>query len=63
MTEHGLRVGDTIQADGKTMGYNDEIEILDSDKKTRFINLDKGNRGMAFKRGGITQMMRNRRGM
>jgi hypothetical protein len=52
MTEHGLRVGDTIQADGKTFGYKDEIQVIDSDKKRRFVNLDKGNRGMGFGKGG-----------
>jgi hypothetical protein len=52
LTEHGLRVGDTIQADGKTFGYKDEIQVIDSDKKRRFVNLDKGNRGMGFGKGG-----------
>ena len=62
LTEHGLRVGDRIEADGKTFGYKDEIQVIDSDKKRRFVNLDKGNRGIGFKRGGITEMLRNRRG-
>ena len=52
LTEHGLRVGDIIQADGKTFGYKDEIEVIDSDKKRRFVNLDKGNRGIGFNKGG-----------
>jgi hypothetical protein len=63
LTEHGLRVGDTIQADGKTFGYKDEIQVIDSDKKRRFVNLDKGNRGMGFGKGGkieqIDKMLSN----
>jgi hypothetical protein len=63
LTEHGLRVGDRIEADGKTFGYKDEIQIIDSDKKRRFVNLDKGNRGQGFAKGGnISSMLRNRRG-
>lgn len=44
MTEHGLRVGDRIEADGKTFGYKDEIQVIDSDKKEHIVNLDKGRR-------------------
>ena len=55
MTEHGLKVGDRIEADGKTFGYKDEIQVIDSDKKRRFVNLDKGKR---YDNGGGVENVR-----
>lgn len=56
LTEHGLRVGDTIIED---FG-DDEIGVRSSNRDFHRINLDKGKR---FSKGGnVSSMLRNRRG-
>jgi hypothetical protein len=57
MTEHGLMEGDEIKKDFSNVRPN-VISVM-NDKKVYFVDLDKGER---YKRGGITQMLRNRRG-
>ena len=54
LTEHGLRVGDRIEADGEKMGYNNTISVLDDSKRRHIVNLDKGerSRAMTYKNGG-----------
>jgi hypothetical protein len=61
MTEHGLRVGDEIVRDYSEHGFN-EVQVKDGYKNNYVVNLDKGIRSKPFKKGGITQMLRNRRG-
>ncbi len=57
LTEHGLRVGDTIIED---FG-DDEIGVRSINRDWHRINLDKGKR---FAKGGnVSSMLRNRRGM
>jgi len=47
MTEHGLRLGDTIVAKGV---YT--IEVKDSENKMHFVNLNRGTREDYYGKGG-----------
>ena len=57
MTEHGLRVGDTIWGESKDLN---QVFVKNNDE-WKTINIDKGQR---FAKGGnVSSMLRNRRGM
>ena len=58
MTEHGLKVGDTITDD---MFWEDKIVVKNKEGKKHLIDLDKGKR--YANGGGVDKMMRSRRGM
>ena len=59
LTEHALKVGDTIMGEDRIR--KDEVIVIDSNKNTHYVNLDKGQR---FNNGGgVDSMMRSRRGM
>jgi hypothetical protein len=47
MTEHALKVGDTIMGEDRIR--KDEVIVIDSNKNTHYVNLDKGQR---FNNGG-----------
>jgi len=47
MTEHALKVGDTIMGEDRIR--KDEVIVIDSNKNTHYVNLDKGQR---FGNGG-----------
>jgi len=60
MTEHGLEIGDEI-IENRRFGRGDEELVVYNrkNKEKHFVNLDEGKR---YKKGGITEMLRNRRG-
>lgn len=47
MTQHALKVGDTIMGEDRIR--KDEVIVIDSNKNTHYVNLDKGQR---FNNGG-----------